>query len=669
MRFKLKSDFSPCGDQPKAISELVAGIEQQQKHQVLLGATGTGKTFTIANVINQVQKPTLIMAHNKTLAAQLYAEFKQFFPDNAVAYFVSYYDYYQPEAYVASSDTFIEKDSAVNENIDRMRHHATRTLLERDDVIIIASVSCIYGLGSPEIYANMIQYFEVGCKVIMREAINKLVELQYERNDIDFHRGCFRVRGDVLEIFPADADEEAIRIEFFGDEIDGMCRFDPLTGKRIERIGKYTVFPKSHYVVNKSQTQHAINNIRDELKERLLELRRENKLVEAQRLEQRTLFDLEMFAEIGYCTGVENYSRHLTASKEGQPPPTLLSYLPRNALVVIDESHVSVPQIGGMYKGDRSRKQNLVDYGFRLPSALDNRPLRFNEFEERVPQCIHVSATPGVYELEKTEGAFVEQIIRPTGLLDPEVIIRPASSQVDDFIDEANKVVADGWRVLVTCLTKRMAEDLSQYLKEAGLKARYLHSDINTLERTEILRDLRLGVFDILVGINLLREGLDIPEVALVAILDADKMGFLRSKRSLIQTIGRTARNEHGRAILYADKMTVAMEAAIDETNRRREKQISHNKKHGIIPRSIIKPVQKDLLQYAKNNESQNDYADLVAENEAEQDYQTTKELSPAQQLAKSVKLERLMCEAAADLRFEDAARYRDSLQQMKTTA
>ena len=656
MRFRLAGDFIPQGDQPQAIAELVAGVRQGRRHQTLLGVTGSGKTYTMACVIEQTQKPTLILAPNKTLAAQLYGEFKQFFPDNAVEYFVSYYDYYQPEAYVPQSDTYIEKDSSINEHIDRMRHAATRALLEREDVIIVASVSCIYGLGSPEAYANMLLYFEVGRELDQRAAINKLVELQYQRNEMDFHRGTFRLRGDVLEIFPAHAEDFAIRIEFFGDEIDAISRFDPLTGKRLEALHKYTVFPKSHFVTPREQLLRAMEAIRTELSERLAELHDQGKLVEAQRLEQRTIFDLEMIQEVGYCTGVENYSRHLTGRAPGEAPPTLLDYLPNNALVMIDESHVTVPQIGGMFKGDRSRKQTLVDFGFRLPSALDNRPLQFHEFEAIVPQVIYVSATPGAYELEHSEGVIVEQVIRPTGLLDPEVDVRPAATQVDDFVSAANEVIAQGFRVLATCLTKRMAEDLSEYLSDLGMKVRYLHSDIDTVERMEILRDLRLGEFDVLIGINLLREGLDLPEVALVAIFDADKEGFLRSERSLIQTIGRAARNAEGRVILYADKITDSMRRAMEETSRRREKQLAYNREHGITPetvRSEIKNILGSIYEMA--------YAHIpeVAEPAPEK-------LSGKAKQARIVELERLMAEAAADLRFEDAAAYRDELHRLK---
>ena len=655
MRFKLAGDFTPRGDQPQAIQALVAGLKRNEKHQVLLGVTGSGKTYTMACVIEQSQKPTLILAPNKTLAAQLYGEFKQFFPDNAVEYFVSYYDYYQPEAYVPASDTFIEKDSSINEHIDRMRHAATRALLEREDVIIIASVSCIYGLGSPEAYANMLQYFEVGREQDQRAAVNKLVELQYTRHDADFHRGTFRLRGDVLEIYPADAEDFAIRVEFFGDEVDAISRFHPLTGQRMESLHKYTVFPKTHFVTPRSTLLRAMESIKEELAERLAELYSQNKLVEAQRLEQRTLFDLEMMQEIGHCTGMENYSRHLSGRAPGEAPPTLLDYLPNNAVVMLDESHVTVPQIGGMFKGDRARKQTLVDFGFRLPSALDNRPLQFHEFESMVPQMIHVSATPGDYELKKTGGAFIEQIIRPTGLVDPEVEVRPASSQVEDFVTAAKETIARGNRVLATCLTKRMAEDLSEYLTDMGLKVRYLHSDIDTIERMEILRDLRLGTFDILVGINLLREGLDLPEVSLVSIFDADKEGFLRSTRSLIQTIGRAARNAEGKVILYADKVTDAMRQAMDETSRRREKQLAYNKKHGITPLTIKKGIQ-DVLGSIYDM----DYGHIpeIAEPEP---------LTESERKARIHELERLMTEAAADLRFEDAATYRDEIARLQT--
>jgi len=654
MQFKLAGDFTPQGDQPQAIEELVLGLENKTPHQILLGVTGSGKTYTMACIIERVQRPTLIMAPNKTLAAQLYGEFKQFFPENAVEYFVSYYDYYQPEAYVPASDTFIEKDSSINEHIDRMRHAATRALLEREDVIIIASVSCIYGLGSPEAYANMLQYFEVGREQDQRSAVNKLVELQYIRNDTDFHRGTFRLRGDVLEIYPADAEDIAIRVEFFGDDIDAISRFNPITGQRVESLHKYTVFPKSHFVTPRSTLLTAMEKIKLELAERLPVLYDERKLVEAQRLEQRTIFDLEMIQEIGHCSGMENYSRHLSGRNPGEAPPTLLDYLPNNAIVMLDESHVTVPQIGGMFKGDRARKQTLVDFGFRLPSALDNRPLQFHEFEAIAPQILHVSATPGNYELEKTQGAFIEQIIRPTGLIDPEIEIRPANTQVDDFIGAANITIAKGDRVLATCLTKRMAEDLTEYLTGIGLRVRYLHSDINTIERMEILRDLRLGEFDILVGINLLREGLDLPEVSLVTIFDADKEGFLRSFRSLIQTIGRAARNAEGRVILYADKVTDSMRKAMDETARRREKQMAYNQKHQITPTTIKKGIQ-DILGSVYNM----DYGHIpeIAEPEPLTEYDKKVRIN---------ELERLMTEAAADLRFEDAAKHRDEIESLQ---
>ncbi len=656
MKLELVGDFTPQGDQPQAIADLVQGIQANARHQTLLGVTGSGKTYTMACVIEQVQKPTLIMAPNKTLAAQLYGEFKQFFPHNAVEYFVSYYDYYQPEAYVPQSDTYIEKDSSINEQIDRMRHAATRALLEREDVIIVASVSCIYGLGSPEAYANMLLYFERGRAQDQRAAVNKLVELQYQRNDTDFHRGTFRVRGDVLEVFPAHAEDFAVRIEFFGDDVDAISRFDPLTGKRLESLHKYTIFPKSHFVTPRGKLVKAMDAIRNELAERLAELHDQNKLVEAQRLEQRTIFDLEMIQEIGYCTGVESYSRHLTGRQPGDAPPTLLDYLPNNALVMLDESHVTVPQIGGMYKGDRSRKQTLVDFGFRLPSALDNRPLRFDEFEQFVPQVVYVSATPGKYEMQACEGVFAEQVIRPTGLIDPEITVRPAITQVDDFVSEAGAVIQSGFRVLATCLTNRMAEDLSEYLDNLNLRARYLHSDIDTIERMEILRDLRLGEFDILVGINLLREGLVLPEVALVAIFDADKEGFLRSERSLIQTIGRAARNVEGRVILYADKITDSMRKAMDETERRREKQLAYNEEHGITPKTVIKAIQ-DIL----GSVYEMDYGHIPEVAEPQAQY-----LSKKEKKARIDELERLMYEAAADMRFEDAAKYRDEMKSLR---
>jgi excinuclease ABC subunit B len=657
MQFKLCGDFEPRGDQPQAIAELARGVAEGRQHQTLLGVTGSGKTYSMACLIERTQKPTLIMAPNKTLAAQLYGEFRQFFPDNAVEYFVSYYDYYQPEAYVPSSDTYIEKDSSINEHIDRMRHAATRALLEREDVIIVASVSCIYGLGSPEAYAGMLLYLETGREIDQRAAVNKLVELQYQRNDMDFHRGTFRLRGDVLEVFPAHAEDFAIRVELFGDEIDAISRFDPLTGKRIEALHKYTFFPKSHFVTPRNQLLIAMEAIKAELAERLAELHDQGKLVEAQRLEQRTMFDLEMIQEVGYCTGVENYSRHLTGRAAGVAPPTLLDYLPNNALVLLDESHVTVPQIGGMFKGDRSRKQTLVDFGFRMPSALDNRPLQFHEFEALAPQTIYISATPGPYELERSQGVIVEQIIRPTGLVDPEIEVLPAATQVDDFVSQANAVINAGCRVLATCLTKRMAEDLSEYLNTLDLKVRYLHSDIDTVERMEILRDLRLGVFDVLIGINLLREGLDLPEVALVAIFDADKEGFLRSERSLTQTIGRASRNAAGRVILYADHITGSMQRAMDETERRRTRQLAYNERHNITPETVKSEI-KDIL----GSVYEMDYGHIpeVAEPEP---------VSEAERQARINELERLMAEAAADLRFEDAALHRDEILRLKMNA
>ncbi|MDQ6993302.1 MAG: excinuclease ABC subunit UvrB [Mariprofundus sp.] len=655
MRFELAGDFEPRGDQPQAIAQLVQGVDNGARHQTLLGVTGSGKTYSMACVIEKTQKPTLIMAPNKTLAAQLYGEFKQFFPDNAVEYFVSYYDYYQPEAYVPQSDTYIEKDSAINEQIDRMRHAATRALLEREDVIIVSSVSCIYGLGSPEAYSEMLLYVEVGRETDQRMAINKLVELQYQRNDMDFHRGTFRLRGDVLELFPAHAEDFAIRVEFFGDEVDAICRFDPLTGRRKESLHKYTIFPKSHFVTPRAKMLQAMDAIRDELAERLAELYDQKKLVEAQRLEQRTMFDLEMIQELGYCTGVENYSRHLTGRLPGEAPPTLLDYLPNNALVMLDESHVTVPQIGGMFKGDRARKTTLVDFGFRLPSALDNRPLQFAEFEAIVPQAIYVSATPSSYELEQCGGEIVEQVIRPTGLLDPPVEVRPAVTQVDDFVAAAKPMIAKGFRVLATCLTKRMAEDLTEYLNNLDMRVRYLHSDIDTVERVEILRDLRLGLFDVLVGINLLREGLDLPEVALVVIFDADKEGFLRSERSLTQTIGRAARNVEGHVILYGDKLTNSMQRAMAETARRREIQLAYNIKHAITPQTVKSAI-KDIL----GSVYEMDYGHIPEVAEAEP-------LSQAQRIQRISELERLMAEAAADLRFEDAVRYRDEGIRLKT--
>jgi excinuclease ABC subunit B len=590
-KFELKTPFSPTGDQPVAIERLTSELEKGKASQVLLGVTGSGKTFTMANVIANLNRPTLILCHNKTLAAQLFSEFREFFPNNAVEYFVSYYDYYQPEAYIPSTDTYIEKDSQINDEIDKLRHSATRSLLEREDVIIVSSISCIYGLGSPDAYEGMLLYLEVGREMKRQDVLKKLVEIQYKRNDVDFHRGTFRVRGDVVEIFPAYEEERAIRVEFFGDEIETISEVDPLRGVRLSKLPRVTIYPGSHYVTSAENRKNAIDTIRDELREHLQVLNHAGKLLEAQRLTQRTLFDLEMIEELGFCQGIENYSRHLTGRPPGAPPPTLIEYFPKDWLLIVDESHVTVPQIGGMYRGDRARKSNLVEHGFRLPSALDNRPLSFEEWEKILNQTLYVSATPGEYELAKTQGEVVEQVIRPTGLLDPVTEVRPATKQVDDLIGEIRKTVAKGDRVIVTVLTKKLAEDLTRYYQEQGIRVKYLHSDIDTLERIEILRDLRLGTFDVLVGINLLREGLDLPEVSLVAILDADKEGFLRSHRSLIQTIGRAARNIDGRVILYADRMTDSMKKALDETSRRRTVQLEFNQQHGIEPKTIQKAI------------------------------------------------------------------------------
>jgi excinuclease ABC subunit B len=649
-KFVLKTDFTPQGDQPQAIAELTAGLRRGDRHQVLLGVTGSGKTFTMANVVMDVQRPTLVLAPNKTLAAQLYGEFKELFPENAVEYFVSYYDYYQPEAYVPTTDTFIEKDSSINEEIDKLRHSATRSLLTRRDVLIVASVSCIYGLGSPEAYHGLLIRLEKGMGLERNQLLRRLVDIQYRRNDIDFHRGSFRVRGDTVEVFPAYEENRALRIEFFGDEVEAISEIDPLRGKVIDRLPATAIFPASHYVATKPTLERAIHEIQEELRERIQLLRSQNRLVEAQRIEQRTLFDIEMMEEMGFCQGIENYSRYLDGREPGSPPATLFDYFPEDALVFIDESHVTVPQLGGMYRGDRSRKETLVEYGFRMPSALDNRPLTFDEFSGKQLQAVYASATPGDYELTQSDGVVVEQIVRPTGLVDPPLEVRPASNQVDDLIHELRQVVAEKSRALVTTLTKRMAEDLTGYLEEVGIRVRYLHSDIDTLERIRIIRDLRKGLFDVLVGINLLREGLDIPEVALVAILDADKEGFLRSTRSLIQTCGRAARNVDGRVIMYGDKTTRSMQACIDETERRRVAQLSYNEAHGITPETVRKSFRSilDVLtQTGSSTES------LVAE--ALTKYDSQKDL-----VAEIERLRAEMLKAAADLEFEQAAELRD---------
>jgi len=654
----LRSEYQPSGDQPGAIKSLVEGLKKGYRHQTLLGATGTGKTYTIAQVIEAVQLPTLVLAPNKTLAAQLCGEFKEFFPDNAVEYFVSYYDYYQPEAYVPQSDTYIEKDSSINDEIDKLRHSATAALFERRDVIIVASVSCIYGLGSPEDYSTLMLSLREGQEYDREAILRKLVDIQYSRNDYDFKRGSFRVHGDVIEIFPASYTEKAIRVEMLGDEVERLLEIDTLTGEVYGRRSHVAIFPASHYVVEEGKMERAIKSIAAELEERLRELRRQGKLLEAQRLEQRTNFDLEMMREIGFCKGIENYSRHLTGRAPGEPPFTLLDYFPGDFLLVIDESHITVPQIGGMYEGDRSRKQTLVEYGFRLPSALDNRPLTFDEFCRRFNQVIYISATPGPYELKHSR-QVVEQINRPTGLVDPEVLVRPVKGQIDDLLGEINKRVEKQQRVLVTTLTKRMAEDLTDYLREMGIKVRYMHSDINTIERMEIVRDLRLGVFDVLVGINLLREGLDLPEVSLVAILDADKEGFLRSERSLIQTIGRAARNVEGQVIMYADSVTASMRRAIDETNRRRRIQLEFNRRHGIIPRTVSKPV-RDIIE-----------ATRVAENRVSYTASGKKKRKFNKRELKSLinQLEKEMRAAARQLEFERAAELRDAILELKQQA
>lgn len=657
--FNLQSDYKPAGDQPDAIKSLVEGLDNGLAQQTLLGVTGSGKTFTIANVIQQKQRPTIVLAHNKTLAAQLYGEMKEFFPENAVEYFVSYYDYYQPEAYVPASDTYIEKDASINEHIEQMRLSATKALLERPDTIIVATVSAIYGLGDPDSYHKMVMHLVRGERLNQRDLIRRLAELQYNRNEIELHRASYRVRGEVIDVFPAESDREAVRIELFDDEIESLAYFDPLTGEVLRQVPRLTIYPKTHYVTAREVMLGAVDQIKDELDDRLKELEDLNKLVERQRLEQRTRFDIEMILEIGYCQGIENYSRYLSGRKPGEAPPCLFDYLPDNALLIVDESHVTIPQLGAMYKGDRSRKMNLVEYGFRLPSALDNRPMRFDEFEQIAPQTIFVSATPGPYEDEKS-GQVVEQIVRPTGLLDPPVEVRPVASQVDDLLSEITVRVEKQERILVTTLTKRMAEDLTDYLAEHGIKVRYLHSDIDTVERVEIIRDLRLGVFDVLVGINLLREGLDIPEVSLVAILDADKEGFLRSDRSLIQTIGRAARHLEGKAILYADQITGSMKRAIDETERRRKVQFEFNEEHGITPKGIKKAV-ADIMEGARADSPAQKSAKKVAEESA--DYT----ILPTDVLMKKLKqMEDQMYRHARDLEFEEAARMRDEIERLR---
>ncbi|MBK2093396.1 excinuclease ABC subunit UvrB [Francisella philomiragia] len=660
-KFNLVTKYAPAGDQPNAIKSLVEGINNGLQHQVLLGVTGSGKTYTMANVIQQTQKPCLIVVHNKTLAAQLYSEFKQYFPDNAVEYFVSYYDYYQPEAYVAASDTYIEKDSSVNEHIEQMRLSATKAILERNDVIIVATVSAIYGLGDPEQYMQMLLHLKVGEELGLKKAQTKLVEMQYSRNDMDFSRGSFRVRGEVLDIFPADSEKDAIRVEFFDDEIEAISVIDSLTSKKIKTLHRATIFPSTHYVASKERKDIVIEEIKAELKERVKYFEEEGKLLEAQRIEQRTKYDIEMIQELGYCTGIENYSRLLSGRAPGDPPPTLIDYLPENALVIVDESHVTLPQFGGMYKGDLSRKSNLVNYGFRLPSALDNRPLKFNEFESLLPQTIYVSATPADYELEKSQNT-VEQVIRPTGLLDPEVFVRPVAIQVEDALSEINKAIAKEERILITTLTKKMAENLTEYLSEHGVNVRYLHSDIDTVERVQIIHDLRHGVFDVLVGINLLREGLDMPEVGVLLIFDADKEGFLRSEKSLIQTIGRVARNQNGRAILYADVVTKSMKKAMDETLRRRQLQDEHNKKNNITPKTIIKSID-DMLDsspemqkraYKNNSRLKVDDVDVSA----------ILGMTEASKVIKA--LEKRMRAYAKELEFEQATAIRDKITEIK---
>ena len=663
-KFLLKSNFQPAGDQPEAISDLLDGIHAGEAFQTLLGVTGSGKTFTMAHVIAELGRPALVLAPNKTLAAQLYAEMREFFPDNAVEYFVSYYDYYQPEAYVPASDTYIEKDASINEHIDQMRLSATKAILEREDVIIVATVSAIYGLGDPAAYHGMILHLREGALAQQRDILRRLAELQYTRNEIELRRGTFRVRGDVLDIFPAESERFAVRIELFGDEIEKLSRFDPLTGETDERLTRFTIYPKSHYVTARETILDAIKEISDELTHRLSFLRDHDKLVEAQRLEQRTRYDIEMMRELGYCAGIENYSRFLSGRKTGEPPPTLIDYFPADSLMIIDESHVTVPQLGAMFKGDRSRKENLVEYGFRLPSALDNRPLRFDEFESLMPRTVFVSATPADYEREHSS-SVVEQVVRPTGLVDPEIEVRPVSSQVDDLMSEAREKAAAGERVLVTTLTKRMAEDLCDYLHDHGIRVRYLHSDIDTVERVEILSDLRKGTFDVLVGINLLREGLDLPEVSLVAVLDADKEGFLRSTRSLIQTVGRAARHLNGRAILYADRVTDSMRRAIDETERRRDRQRAHNQRHNIVPRSVVKPV-NDIIDGVALDPNSKAAAKSAAAKGSSPPGQAARPLSTEDFKRAIVQLEDRMYAHARDLEFEEAAHIRDQIAELK---
>ncbi len=660
--FELHSKYKPAGDQPAAIEALVEGLESGLAGQTLLGVTGSGKTFTMANVIQEVQRPTLILAHNKTLAAQLYGEMKEFFPSNAVEYFVSYYDYYQPEAYVPSTDTFIEKDASINDHIEQMRLSATKALMERRDVVIVASVSAIYGLGDPESYMKMLLHLRQGDTMDQRDILRRLAELQYKRNDLAFERGTFRVRGDVIDIFPADSEKQAVRVELFDDEIDKISLFDPLTGAVDKSVIRATVFPKTHYVTPREKILNAIEHVKVELGERKKQLQETNKLIEEQRISQRTQFDIEMMMELGYCSGIENYSRYLSGRAPGEPPPTLLDYFPGDGLMFIDESHVTVSQIGAMYRGDRSRKETLVEFGFRLPSALDNRPLKFEEFEQICPQTIYVSATPGDYELKKTEGEIVEQVVRPTGLVDPIIDVRPVATQVDDVLSEIQKRVAVDERVLITTLTKRMAEDLSEYLNEHDVKVRYLHSDIDTVERIEIIRDLRLGKFDVLVGINLLREGLDMPEVSLVAILDADKEGFLRAERSLIQTIGRAARHVNGKAILYADSITKSMKKAMDETERRREKQIAHNKANNITPMRLNKPV-TDIMDLG---ESAHPASGKVRLRKVEEKKKQQKAASATELMNQITDLEKQMFEYARELEFEKAASLRDDIEALR---